>query len=83
MKKSDISFDEFREFLKVLGFREISEDKPRLRFDHPAGPVLLFRLYKATEKVNARDIVVVRRQLEDQGVIAATDFDRLLQKTPA
>lgn len=83
MKKSDITFDELREFLTELGFREIPEDKPRVRFDHPSGPVLLFRLYKGKEKVNARDVWAMRLQLDQQGVIDAPDFDRRLHKTPA
>jgi hypothetical protein len=79
MKTTDIRFDEFRELLFGVGFGEVPQ-KTRKYFKHPAGSILLFRLYKDREKVSLRDLMVVRGQLEDQGVIAATDFDRLLQK---
>jgi hypothetical protein len=82
VKTTDVTFDEFRQFLLELGFRETPE-KTRLRFEHPSGPILLFRLYKNREKVLARDMWATRHQLDQQGVIEATDFDRLLQKTPA
>ena len=83
MKRSDVTFHEFREFLLELGFREIPQEKPRFKLEHPSGSILLFRLYKDREKVTARDVLIVRRQLEEQGVIESSAFDRLLQKTPA
>jgi hypothetical protein len=83
MKKSDVRFDELREFLKELGFREIPEDQPRVRFDHPSGSVLLFRPYKGKEKVSARDMLVTGIQLVDQGLVHSSDFERFQQKAPA
>jgi hypothetical protein len=83
MKKADITFDELREFLKDLGFREIPDDKPRMRFDHPSGSVLLYRPYRANERVNARDILATGIQLVEQGLVNSSDFERFQQKTPA
>jgi hypothetical protein len=66
MKNSDVTFAELREFLLDLGFRETTE-KTRLRFEHPCGSILLFRLYKGREKVSLPDMLVLRVQLEDRG----------------
>jgi hypothetical protein len=82
MKHTDVTFDELRGFLLELGFRETPE-KTRLRFEHPSGSILLFRLYNAKEKVSARDLLLVGEQLVDQGLIEPSVFDRFLQKTPA
>lgn len=83
MKNTAVTFAELRELLFELGFREKPE-KTRLRFEHPAvGTVLLFRLYDRTEKVNARDMLVVRGQLEDNGLIESSAFDRFLQNATA
>jgi hypothetical protein len=83
MRKQGIIFDELRELLLELGFCEQSE-KTRLRFTHPtAGTVLRFRSHAPKEIVSARDMLVVRRQLVDNGLIESSAFDQFLQKAPA
>ena len=82
MKLTDVTFDELRDVLAEIGFRE-TQEKTRKRFEHPLGPVLLYRLYKDKEKISARDMLVTRGQLDDQGLIDAAEFDRRTQKTPA
>lgn len=83
MQDADITFDELREFLLELGFNETLETT-RLRFAHPAvGTILPFRLYDRKENVSARDMIVVRRQLVDNGLIESSAFDRFLQRASA
>jgi hypothetical protein len=83
MTKSDITFEELREFLLELGCSE-AKDSQRIAFAHPAlGTFLLLRHYGRKEHVNARDLVVVRRQLVDNGLIEESAFDRFLQKASA
>ncbi|MCI0381100.1 MAG: hypothetical protein L0215_26245 [Gemmataceae bacterium] len=83
MKKSDVTYEELRELLLDLGCSE-ARDSKRLAFTHPAlGTFLLFRLYGPEENVNARDMVVVRRQLIDNGLIEESAFDRFMQKASA
>jgi hypothetical protein len=83
MKTSDVSFDELRELLLELGFREIPQTKPRFKFEHPVGGTFLFPRYKPGEKVSLGDMLVVRGQLDYNGLIDASAFDRSLHKTPA
>lgn len=83
MKKSGITFAELRELLLDLGFGEVKE-KTRIRFTFPTlGTVLLFRPHRAKENVLARDMIVVRRQLVDNGLIKESEFDRFLHKASA
>jgi hypothetical protein len=80
MKKNGITFVELRELLLELGFRE----KSPTRFEHPATKtILLFRGHGPKGMVNDREMLVVRRQLVDNGLIAASAFDRFLQKVSA
>ncbi len=84
MSKHGITFDELRELLVDLGFCQSSQEPNRTRFEHPTtGTVLLFRAHESKEIVNDRDMVVVRRQLVDNGLIEASAFDRFMQRASA
>jgi hypothetical protein len=85
MRKNGITFAELQQLLQRLGFCEISSQQGKpLRFEHPeTGTVLLFRPHGAREKVEVREMVVVRRQLVDNGLIEGSAFDQFLQKASA
>jgi hypothetical protein len=84
MRKNGINFGELRELLREVGFSESSQQPNRIRFEHPAtGTVLLFRAYDSEESVNHREMVVVRRQLVDNGLIEGAAFDRFLERASA
>ena len=82
MKNSDVAFAELRGLLSDLGFQE-TVDKEGLSFDHPIGGRLLFRRYRDKDKVSLGDMLVVRVQLENRGVIDAAALDRFVHKAPA
>jgi len=83
LKTTGITFDELRELLRDLGFSE-SLEKTRIRFaNSTTGTILLFRVYGPNEMVNDRDMLVVSRQLVDNGLIEQSALDRLLQKASA
>ena len=77
-KKKTILFDELRQILKSLGFREGRTDNAMV-FDGDKVHLLLFRLYADNEPVDARDIVSTRRFLDAWGMLDAADFDVRLQ----
>ena len=84
MKKNSLQFNELRELLLELGFAEADEEKKSVRFVHPATETfLLFHVYGPKEIVNDRDMLVVRRQLVENGLIEASALDGLLQKASA
>ena len=84
MRKNGITFGDLRLLLLELGFREAAMDGNHFRFEHPVtGTVLLFRIYRANEFISERDILVVRRQLVDNGFIELSTFDRFLEKETA
>ena len=86
MKKSGGTFAELRELLCELGFVETSvttATKTVIRFEHACGTILLFRAYRPNKDVYARDTLVVRRQLIDNGLIEESSFDLFLHKATA
>jgi len=84
MRKNGITFGELRELLREVGFSESAQQPNRIRFEHPAtSTVLLFRVYDSSETVNDREMVVVRRQLVDNGLIEGAAFDRFLERASA
>lgn len=84
MTRNGMTFEELRLLLLDLGFQEAVTETTHFRFEHAAtGTVLLFRSYRANEFVGDRDILVVRRQLVDNGLIEPSVFDRFMQKATA
>ena len=72
MTNKGIGFRRLRTLLLDLGFSESTGDGQRLRFEYEAsGTVLLFRAHDMKDQVNERELVVVRRQLVDNGLIEA------------
>jgi hypothetical protein len=84
VRKHGTTFGELRELLLEVGFSESPQEPGRLRFEHPAtGTILLFRPHDTREIVNSRELVVVRRQLVDNGLIEGAAFDRFLERASA
>lgn len=80
MKKTNITFAELRSLLKDLGFRATDSTT----FEHPkTKTVLLFREQASKDLVSERDMVVVRRQLVDNGLIDVSAFERFLHQISA
>jgi hypothetical protein len=84
MTKKTIPFDELRQILKSLGYREKRTDTA-IVFDRDQIHLLLFRIYGDNEPVDARDIASTRRFLDAWGLLEAADFDVQLQgaRSPA
>jgi hypothetical protein len=84
MRDKGIQFEELRELLLELGFCESASETERIRFDHPrTGTALLFRADAGKRGVSDRDMVVVRRQLIDNGLIEPSELERFIQKVSA
>jgi hypothetical protein len=84
MRKNGITFSELRELLLELGFCELPQAPNRIRFEHPmTGTVLLFRAHESKDRMTEREMLVVRRQLVDNGLIEGSAFDRFLQRASA
>ncbi len=84
MKKPSVTFGELQALLLDLGFTEARQQNDRCRFEHPVtGTVLLFRPHRSDETLGERDMLVVRRQLIDNGLIEVSAFEHFLQQETA
>lgn len=84
MQTSDLSFSGLRQLLLDLDFAEKTGPRSARVFEHaPSETVFVFRHYSSSEKVNWPDLLSVRKQLDERGLLAADSFDQLLRKTSA
>ena len=79
MAISTLPFSRLRQLLLDLHFEEKTGPAAQRIFEHPPSEtVFLFRRYKSTEHVNMADLVSVRKQLDERGLLATDSFDHLL-----
>lgn len=79
-----IPFAELRQFLHELEFKEDLVQGKFHRFQHaPSDTLFIFRPYRDKDPVQPGDIVVVRRFLDERGLMDPETFERFLSKAPA
>ncbi len=84
MKKRRVTFDELRALLLDLGFTESGplNDRCQLRIPSPTPCCYSVRI-APTKRWASSDMLVVRRQLVDNGLIEASGFEHFLQQATA
>jgi hypothetical protein len=84
MNPTHVRFAELRQFLLDLGFNEQEMENGHFRFRHARSDTIFhFRPYKPDDFVIEVHYRMVRRILDERGLMNADEFDRLLSKTPA
>jgi hypothetical protein len=84
MRPSHVRFAEMRELLLDMGFVEKTFNDGHTGFRHAASDTSFhFRPYEPTDFVIIVHFLMVRRILDERGLLDAHEFDRLLSKTPA
>jgi len=78
------TFADLRQLLKDLGFHESTFREKFIRFaDDQSDTVFVLPHYQPQDCVRPVDLLVVRRFLDERGLMGAEEFDRFLDKTPA
>lgn len=78
-----ITFAELCRLLEGLDFAVISHPTHVL-FEHvPSDTLVILRPHGPREIINATDLAVVRKTLDERGLLAADSFEDFLRKTPA
>jgi hypothetical protein len=73
---SDITYGTLRQFLLDLGLTE-RNGQGALLFEHPdQGLLFLFRLYQPQDKVHMKDLITVRKMLDERGLLPREQFER-------
>ena len=84
MPTSNLPFLALRRLLLDLGFEEKEGSAPHIVFEHDASDtVLILRTYQPQEQVSWPDLITVRKQLDERGLLASDSFDTLLRKASA
>lgn len=79
-RRSDITFQELRRLLEMVGYRHDHVDRGEV-FHHSPEREIYFRPYKDREHVYARDIAKTRSFLDDWGQLDPSEFDAFLKST--
>ncbi len=84
MRNNNLTFAALRRILLDLDFEEIVVPGSHIGFKHaPSGAVMMFRPYKPNERVGLADLLSVRRELDERGLLSADSFDARLRKVSA
>jgi hypothetical protein len=74
-----ITFDSVHRLLDGLGFVQIPARKSAVLFEHKASETLLvFRPHKGEESIDPVTLSVVRKMLDEKGLLDREDFDEAL-----
>jgi hypothetical protein len=77
-KTKSIPFAELRRLLERLGYAEKRINQADV-FHRHGDDLLVFRLYRDQELVDARDLVSTRKFLDFRGELEAAEFDAFLE----
>ena len=82
--RSTVTFSQVRRVLTDLGF-QLTRRRPNVvGLEHPESDTLfLFRPYKDTDRVTPAEVVIVRKMLDEKGLLEPDAFEELLTKAPA
>ena len=78
-----ITFAELCRLLEGMDFERVSQPTHVL-FEHPASDTkVVLRAYQARDVVNPTDLAVVRKTLDERGLLPADSFEHFMRRKPA
>ena len=78
-----ITFGELCRLLEGMDFERVSQPTHTL-FEHPASDTkVVLRPYQARDAVNPTDLAVVRKTLDERGLMPADSLEHLMRRKPA
>jgi hypothetical protein len=79
-----VTFGEIHRLLDGLGFVQIPARRPAVLFEHkPSDTLLIFRPHRPGEQADAVTVSVVRKMLDEKGLLDREDFDEALREASA
>jgi hypothetical protein len=84
MGKKAVPFPDLQRVLEGLGFVRKKVGGPQVLFEHgPSDTWFLFRAYKPQDKVTDADLIVVRKILDEKGLLEPEALEELLHQPSA
>lgn len=82
--RNSVTFAKLDRFLADLGFVVTTIPNSHTAYEHAgSGAILMLRLHRPRDLVDARTLGIVRKTVVDFGVAEPAVFERLFQKTSA
>jgi hypothetical protein len=82
--RNSVTFGKLDRFLTDLGFVVTTIPNSHTAYEHAeSGAILMLRLHRPSDPVDARTLGIVRKTVVDFGVAQPDVFERLYQKTSA
>lgn len=78
-----VTFQDLMGILSQLGFEQQSSPERIEFYDRRSKTLFPFRPHEPDERVSDFNLVMVRKILDERGLLEAREFDSLLSKAPA
>jgi len=80
MRNSAFTFGDLDRILGDLDFARIVVKGSHVTYEHPSGALLMFPLHRVSEKVDQKTSIVVRKTLDEFGLMEGEQFETLSHK---
>jgi predicted RNA binding protein YcfA (HicA-like mRNA interferase family) len=75
MKNNAITFGDLDRILGELDFTRIVVKGSHVTYEHPSGALLMFPPHRVNEKVDPKNLIVVRKTLDEFGLMEREQFE--------
>lgn len=83
MKNNAFTFGDLDRLLCDLDFSRLLVRGSHVTYEHPVGALLMFPPHRANEQVDAKTLIVVRKTLDEFGLMERERFEDLAHKHSA
>jgi predicted RNA binding protein YcfA (HicA-like mRNA interferase family) len=80
MKNSLFTFGDLERVLGDLDFNRIVVKGSHVSYEHPSGALLMFPPHRGNESVDEKTMIVVRRTLDEFGLMEREQFETLAHR---
>jgi predicted RNA binding protein YcfA (HicA-like mRNA interferase family) len=80
MRNNSFTFGELDRILGDLDFTRIIVRGSHVAYEHPSGALLMFPPHRAHEKVDQQTLIVVRKTLDEFGLMERSQFETLAHR---
>ena len=80
MKNNAFTFGDLDKLLADLAFTRLVVRGSHVTYEHPSGALLMFPPHRASEKVDPKTEIVVRKTLDEFGLMEREQFEDLWHK---
>ena len=83
MRNNSITFGDLDQILGDLHFTRIAVRGSHVAYEHPSGALLMFPPHRVNAKVDQQTLIVVRKTLDEFGLMEREQFETLAHKNSA